>query len=46
MKINYERPEVLEIALEAQNVLCGSGLSTASPASIEEWQEETITWLK
>lgn len=44
MKINYERPEVLEIALETQNVLCGSGLSTASPASIEEWQEETITW--
>ena len=46
MKINYERPEVLEIALEAQNVLCGSGLSTASPASIEDWQEETITWQK
>ena len=45
MKINYERPEVLEIALEAQNVLCGSGeFPTASPASIEEWQEETITW--
>ncbi len=44
MKINYERPEVLEIALEAQNVLCGSGLPTASPASIEEWQEEEITW--
>lgn len=44
MKINYERPEILEIALEAQNVLCGSGLPTASPASIEEWQEEKITW--
>lgn len=46
MKINYERPEVLEIALEAQNVLCGSGLPTTSPASIEAWEEETITWQK
>ena len=46
MKINYERPQVLEIALEAQNVLCGSGLPTASPASIEAWEEETITWQK
>ena len=44
MKINYERPEVLEIALEAQNVLCGSGFTATSPNSIEEWQEETITW--
>lgn len=45
MKINYERPEVLEIALEAQNILCGSDFFLqASPASIEEWQEETITW--
>lgn len=45
MKNNYERPEVLEIAIEAQNVLCGSGLPTASSASIEEWQEgETINW--
>lgn len=44
MKINYERPEVLEIALEAQNVLCGSEFPTASATSIEEWQEETITW--
>lgn len=45
MKINYERPEVLEIALEAQNILCGSELfPTASPASIEDWQEEKITW--
>lgn len=43
MKINYERPEVLEIALEAQNILCGS-FPTASPASIEDWQEEKITW--
>ena len=44
MKINYERPEVLEISLEAQNILCGSDFPTASPASIEDWQEETITW--
>ncbi len=44
MKINYERPEVLEIDLEAQNILCGSEFPTASPASIEDWQEEKITW--
>ncbi len=44
MKINYERPEVLEIALEAQNILCGSDFPTANPASIEDWQEEKITW--
>ena len=45
MKINYERPEVLEISLEAQNILCGSDFPTASPASIEEWQDgETIVW--
>ena len=43
MKINYERPEVLEIALEAQNILCWSYFATASTASIEDWQEETIT---
>ena len=46
MKINYERPEVLEIALEAQNVLCGSNYPAASATSIEDWQEETITWQK
>lgn len=45
MKINYERPEVLEIALEAQNVLCGSNYPAASATSIEEWEEEvTIKW--
>lgn len=44
MKINYERPEVLEIALEAQNVLCGSNYPAASASSIDDWQEETITW--
>lgn len=44
MKINYERPEVLEIDLEAQNVLCGSNYPAASATSIEDWQEETITW--
>lgn len=44
MKINYERPEVLEIALEAQNILCGSNYPAAIATSIEEWQEETITW--
>lgn len=44
MKINYERPEVLEIALEAQNILCGSEFPTASASLIEEWQEEPITW--
>lgn len=46
MKINYKTPEVLEIALEAQNILCGSEFPTASPASIEDWQEEKITWEK
>ena len=44
MKINYERPEVLEIAFEAQNILCGSDFPTASPNSIEDWQEDKITW--
>lgn len=44
MKINYERPEVLEISLEAQNILCGSEFPTASASLIEEWQEEPITW--
>ena len=45
MKINYERPEVLEIALEAQNILCGSEFPTASASLIEEWQDgETIVW--
>ena len=44
MKINYEKPEVLEIALEAQNILCGSDFPTASASLIEEWQEEPITW--
>ena len=44
MKINYERPEVLEIALEAQNILYGSNYPAASASLIEDWQEEEITW--
>ena len=45
MKINYERPEVLEIALEAQHILCGSNYPAASASLIEEWQDgEPTVW--